>query len=193
MKTQLNLLPIRTVQRQTALRLLRIWGYAAGLAMLLVIAWTVHEEHLTAQAQHRLSTLQVSYDETHNTLRNVRLLRSELTTLEQQGSLLPDTDNQQLLSLLGLFSSAAQANAHGVAIENLTYTLDVSRPDGLSPSDQNALRVELRGVAYDAVALAEFIAAIRAWDIFAHVAVKSSGEVRIGDLPAYRYVVECTY
>ena len=191
MKSHLNLLPRSVIQRQVVRSLLRSWAYVAGIVMLLAIAWTIYEEHLTTQAQQRLTKLQTSYDATNATLRNVRLLRSELAKSEQRQATLPADDSQRrLLTLLGLLSSAAETNTQGVAVNSFKLTLDTA-PPAASTVNTHTLHVELRGVAADAVGLADFVASIRAWKVFTQVDLKSSSEVKVGTTPAHQFVVEC--
>ena len=185
--TNLNLLSPTITQRQSARQLLRTWAYVFGLAMLLAIGWTVYEEYRTDLTQQRHDALALAYESTHERLQNVRHLRSELNNAQSQQASLLDANNQQLLTLLGLFSSAARQNSQGVAIERFQYDLGDLR------HGSSSFRVELRGIAAGTVALAEFVAVIRSWDLFQEVELKSSGEVNVGDAPARQYVVECIH
>ena len=194
MKTSLNLLPNSLDGRRIARKLLRLWSYVAAAAMLLAVAVTVYQDHVAARVQHRHDSLQKNCDAARQTLRRVKLLRSDLAEAERRQTILPDADNQQqLLTLLGLFSEAARTNAEGVAIEQLSYTLNVAPPGGPSPEDATRLRVDVRGVASSSLALADFVATIREWNVFTKVEITSSSEVKIGDSPAHRYVLECLH
>lgn len=195
MSSHLNLLPAAVQRRQAIGKLLRGWAWVSGGALAVAILITCYQWQLSTAVAKRHSELQKSSDSTHQTLQNVKRLRRELAAMESRESVaLSLASEKPVLTLLGLFASAAQAQGGSVAIEHLTFLSAVlpGKDSAARPANPTS-HVELRGVATSNVALAEFVAAIRAWDVFTQVDLRSTGATQIGSTPARSFSIECAY
>ena len=190
----LNLLPVATLRRQAIRQSLSVWAYIGGCAMLLLIGMTIHQELLTARVDRRLAALTDSYDATHADLQEVKRLRREIEEVrDRHGATLSLTRERPLLPLLGIFSSAARANSDGVAIGQFAFSSDEAPQPGNTSSRTPAVLIELRGVAANPMALAEFVSAIQGCNVFTRVELTSTGAIRIRDQAARSYTIECAH
>jgi Tfp pilus assembly protein PilN len=192
MKTYVNLLPV-TYRRKQLLRL-RVWQWSmAGLLVLLVMggaAWRQWSAHQSGA--ERLATLKREYEP-------VRILDQESQQLEQrirelrhrEKLVLSLADQQPLLSLIGMLSEAVRTCEGQVSIR--TLNLQSHREQ----EDAGDMILTLNGIATDDAAVAKFADAIRAFQAFHQVELKSTGSTEIATqghrVAARTYRLECLF
>ena len=208
--THINLLPLNFRRRLLVkIRLLQ-WSLVWGLSLLALVAlWAA--KSMDRQAQTRqLQTLERQCNPLRKIDADNNRVRKRLAELEQRQSLLADLDTVQFpLLLVGIVSQGTQRSHSRVQVRDFSLApiMEVSAKSTNSAhqvknkknekqAEENVsarMRLTLKGIALDDLAVAQFIVALRDTGVFNAVELKSSLITQLAGGPAREYFVECTY
>lgn len=187
MRTHLNLMPMTYRRRQLIRRRLWQWSvmWVFAMVVLSLAAWTQWSQYQRGVA--RLSARQREYQPIEQLGKEVAEIERRIDDLQQREALsLNLADERSMLSLVGVLSDAAKSSGGQVSIQNMQFD---RRGDGAAETNS----VVLRGVAVDDFSVARFAARLRDRKAFSNVELKSTGDVKVGDIDARTYSLECSF
>ena len=208
--THTNLLPLDFRRRLLVkIRLLQ-WSVAWGLSLVAVVGfWAVESVDLQAQIR-QLQTLERQCDPLRKIDADNSRVRERLAELEQRQSLLADLDTVQYpLLLVGIVSQGTHRSHARVQVRNFSLAPitevsaksaqsahQVKKKNNETQAEENVsarMRLTLKGIALDDLAVAQFIVSLRDTGVFHAVELKSSLVTQLAGGQAREYLVECTY
>ncbi len=195
MTPRLNLLPARVQTSQLLWDVARTWLCVGAAAAVVALAITWQRWSEISKNTAELEQLRQSQIATRDILRQVKQSRLQLqATRRRETVALSLASEQPALTLLGVIGAAVHDTGEEVAIERLSLQSGV--PPAPTGSDARAItedRVELRGIGTDDVALTQFVANLRAKEVFARVDLKSTGSTKLGQTSVRSFVIECAF
>jgi len=194
MKRSLNLIPMKSLRRQTIRRALRQWMIISAVTLVGVSAVAWWKWNQTNDKQRLLQAAQLQYAPLKKLEEETDSLRKDSVSLEQRERLaLELSQKRSMLTLLGQLSLAA-SNAGGDVNVNQLEMETETRP---GETDEEAATLEskltLRGIGVDDVAIARFVAQLRDSQLFYDVQLTSTGSNKVGDIESKLYTVECAF
>ena len=208
--THTNLLPLDFRRRLLVkIRLLQ-WSVVWGLSLVAVVGfWAVESVDLQAQIR-QLQTLERQCDPLRKIDADNSRVRERLAELEQRQSLLADLDTVQYpLLLVGIVSQGTHRSHARVQVRNFSLAPitevsaksaqsahQVKKKNNETQAEENVsarMRLTLKGIALDDLAVAQFIVSLRDTGVFHAVELKSSLVTQLAGGQAREYFVECTY
>ncbi|MCH7685221.1 MAG: hypothetical protein IH899_00820 [Planctomycetes bacterium] len=208
--THTNLLPLDFRRwLLVKIRLLQ-WSLVWGLSLLALVAlWAAKSVDRHTQTR-QLQTLERQCDPLREMNEDNNRVRERLAELEQRQSLLADLDTVQYpLLLVGIVSQGTHRSHSRVQVRDFSLapvtpvsaksTKSASQVKNKNNEKQTEeyvsarMRLTLKGIALDDLAVAQFIVALRDTGVFNAVELKSSLVTQLAGGPAREYFVECTY
>lgn len=208
--THTNLLPLDF--RRLLLVKIRLlqWSLVWGLSLLALVAlWAAKSVDRQAQTR-QLQTLERQCDPLREMNADNKRVRKRLAELEQRQSLLADLDTVQYpLLLVGIVSQGTHRSQARVQVRDFSLAPvapvsakstksanQVKKKKNEKQAEENVsarMRLTLKGIALDDLAVAQFIVALRDTGVFNSVELKSSLVTQLASGLAREYFVECTY
>ena len=207
--THTNLLPLDFRRRLLVkIRLLQ-WSFVWGLSLIAFAAlWAATSVDRQAQTR-QLQTLERQCDPLRKMNADNKRVRARLAELEQRQSLLADLDTVQYpLLLIGIVSRGTHHSHARVQVRDFslapvallspksTKSANQVKKKNEKQAEENVsarMRLTLKGIALDDLAVAQFIVALRDTGVFNAVELKSSLVTQLAGGQAREYFVECTY
>ncbi len=195
MNTHVNLLPLGFRRRQLLATRLRAWAViwtVAALAFGLAGWWCWTNSRAARDQLARLQRENAPVDDLKSEIVTMRAKLEAMQSRERATIRL--ADNRSMLTLLGRISQSAQACAGYVSVQQLRLEEKQQPPSGSKSDAASATHVVvLTGVGADQLAVAQFAANLRDAVIFRQVQLKSTGAVKLGDVDARAYTLECSF
>lgn len=203
----MNLLPLEVRRRLLVKTRLFQWAVVWGLSLVAVVGlWAVESVDLQAQTR-QLQMLERRCDPLRKLDAENKRVRERLAELEQRQSLLADLDTVQYpLLLVGIVSQGAHSSHARIQVSDFSLAplsakitkskIQVNKKKNEKQAKENVsarMRLTLKGIALDDLAVAQFIVALRDTGVFNAVELKSSLVTQLEGGQAREYFVECTY
>ncbi len=208
--THTNLLPLDFRRRLLVKTRLFQWAVVWGLSLVAVVGlWAAKSVDLQSQTR-QLQMLERQCGPLRKINAENKRVRMRLAELTQRQAVLAEFDTAQYpLLLVGIVSQGTHrshsrvqirdfslAPVAQVSVKSTPAANQVKKINDKKQEEENVpaqMRLTLKGIALDDLAVAQFIVGLRDTGVFDAVELKSSLVAQLAGGPAREYLVECTY